>query len=75
MNGELNRSGFETDPLFALKIPKECEGVPPEILNPRTSASNEKDYQERALKLAADFKKNFKQFEKDVSKEVLTSIP
>jgi phosphoenolpyruvate carboxykinase (ATP) len=72
---ELNDSAFETDPLFGFKIPKECPGLPSEILNPRESVSDQKDYQERALKLAADFKDNFKQFEKEVPPGVLASIP
>lgn len=56
-------------------IPKACEGVPSRILNARNSTSDKARYQEQARKLAADFKENFKQFEDDVSKEVLDAMP
>jgi len=56
-------------------IPKACKGVPPEILNPRNSTSNREKYEERAKKLALGFKENFKQFEHDVSKEILDAMP
>ncbi|MFC1885058.1 phosphoenolpyruvate carboxykinase (ATP) [Thermodesulfobacteriota bacterium] len=75
LSGELKDADYEVDPLFGLKIPKACTGVPSEILNPQESASDEKDYQKRALKLASDFKENFKQFENEVTKEVLESMP
>ena len=75
LNGRLEKVEFEKDPLFGLMIPKACEGIPSEILNPRNSTSDKVRYEERAGKLAADFKKNFKEFENDVSKEVLATMP
>jgi len=75
LNGSLNQGEFEKDPLFGFVIPKACKGVPSEILNPRSSKSDEGGYEERAKKLAADFKENFKLFENDVSREVLDAMP
>jgi len=75
LNGALDQGEFERDPLFGFMIPKSCEGVPREILNPRHFTSDRARYEERASKLAADFKENFKQFEDNVSKEVLDSMP
>jgi len=75
LNGALDRGEFERDPLFGFMIPKACEGVPSRILNARNSTSDKARYQEQARKLAADFKENFKQFEDDVSKEVLDAMP
>ena len=56
-------------------ITKSCEGVPAEVLNPRSSTKDKARYEERVRKLVANFKGNFKQFENNVSKEVLDSIP
>jgi phosphoenolpyruvate carboxykinase (ATP) len=75
LNGALDQGEFERDPLFGFMIPKACEGVPSEILNPRNSTSDKARYEERARKLAGDFKENFKVFEDDVSKEVLDAMP
>jgi phosphoenolpyruvate carboxykinase (ATP) len=75
LNGALDQGEFERDPLFGFMIPKACEGVPREILNPRNFTPDTARYEERASKLAADFKENFKQSEDDVSKEVLDSMP
>jgi phosphoenolpyruvate carboxykinase (ATP) len=62
LSGALDREEFERDPIFGFMIPKACEGVPSEILNPRSCTSDKDRYEERAKKLAADFKKNFTQF-------------
>ncbi|MCK4790425.1 MAG: phosphoenolpyruvate carboxykinase (ATP), partial [Desulfobacteraceae bacterium] len=75
LNGALDMGEFERDPLFGFMIPKACEGVPQTILNPRDSAADKVRYEERARKLAVDFKENFKQFKNDVSKEVLGAMP
>jgi len=74
LNGALDQGGFERDPLFGFMIPKACEGVPSEILNPRNSTSDRARYEDRARKLEVDFRENFKLFESDVSKEVLDVI-
>ena len=75
LNGALDKAEFERDPLFGFMIPKACEGIPSRILNPRNSTSNIARYEERARKLAADFKENFKLFEGDVSREILDAMP
>jgi phosphoenolpyruvate carboxykinase (ATP) len=74
LNGTLDQGELEKDPLFGFMIPKACKGVPSEILNPRRSTFDKGGYEERAKKLAAEFKENFKQFENDVSREVLDSM-
>lgn len=75
LNGALERGAFEKDPLFGFMIPKACEGVPNELLNPKNSASDKSQYEARARKLANDFKENFKQFKDQVSREVLDAMP
>ncbi len=75
LDGSLDKGEFERDPVFGIMIPKTCAGVPPETLNPRDSTSDREKYEERARKLALDFKENFKQFENDVSSDILDVMP
>lgn len=75
LSGQLDQAGYERDPLFGFLIPKNCDGVPPHILNPRAAARDVAGYAERAKKLAADFKKNFKTFEKDAPNDVAAVMP
>jgi phosphoenolpyruvate carboxykinase (ATP) len=75
LNGALDKGEFERDPLFGFMTPKACEGVPHEMLNPRNATSDKARYEQRARKLAADFKENFRQFKNDASKGVLDSMP
>ena len=73
LTGDLDQTETVIDPLFKFAVPMACEGVPSEILNPRTAAPDRKQYDERARKLSDDFKKNFKQFEGEVTKDILDS--
>ena len=70
LNGSLEDAEFERDPFFGFMVPKTCEGVPPEILIPRTSSPDQAQYEERARKLVKDFQGNFKKFEKEVPTEI-----
>ncbi|MFZ0451553.1 MAG: phosphoenolpyruvate carboxykinase (ATP) [Desulfatiglandaceae bacterium] len=75
LTGQLDQAEYERDSIFGFLVPKSCDGVPPEVLNPRASARDTAAYDERAGKLAADFKKNFKAFEKDTPSEVANIMP
>lgn len=59
LNGSLEKVEYITDSLFHLNIPKTCPEVPSEILNPINTWANKEEYQKAALKLAAEFAKNF----------------
>ncbi|MDY7035968.1 MAG: phosphoenolpyruvate carboxykinase (ATP) [Thermodesulfobacteriota bacterium] len=74
LNGSLDRGEYRKDPIFGIMIPRECEAVPSGILDPRESTSDRARYEDRAKKLASDFRKNFKQFENDVSGEILDTL-
>jgi phosphoenolpyruvate carboxykinase (ATP) len=74
LSGALEHGEFDRDPVFGFQIPRTCEGVPSEVLNPRADASQMAQYEGRAKKLAEDFKENFKQFEKDAPKEIKAGI-
>ncbi len=62
LDGTLDGEEFERDPLFGFMIPRACTGVPSEILNPRNFTTDKQRYEDRAKKLAHDFRKNFEQF-------------
>jgi phosphoenolpyruvate carboxykinase (ATP) len=62
-------------PGFGFLIPKACNNIPSELLNPWNSSPSRTVYEERSKKLASRFKENFKQFEKDVSRSVLEAAP
>ena len=61
LNGDLDadKTEYEVHPVFNLKMPKACPGVPNEILNPRNTWEDQAAYDEAALKLRDMFRKNF----------------
>jgi phosphoenolpyruvate carboxykinase (ATP) len=62
LNGELDRAGFVTDPIFQVSVPLSCPGVPDEVLQPRKTWSDPSAYDAQARKLAALFATNFARF-------------
>jgi phosphoenolpyruvate carboxykinase (ATP) len=75
LSGKLANSEFNPHPVFGLSMPKTCEGVPSEILNPKNTWSNQNDYDQKANELAAAFLENFKQFESFADDEILKTLP
>lgn len=59
LNGDLDQVETETHPVFNLKMPKSCPGVPDEILNPRNTWADKAAYDATAEKLRGMFQKNF----------------
>lgn len=64
-DGNMNNVEYQEHPVFGLFMPKTCQGVPSEILNPINLWADKEDYNAKANKLAAAFDSNFKQFEID----------
>ncbi len=52
---------YEQHPVFNLKVPKSCPGVPSEILDPRSTWADKAAYDEQAGKLRDMFRKNFEE--------------
>lgn len=75
LSGSLKDVVYETDPVFGLRIPQSCPGVPEEVLNPRNTWKDPAAYDQQAQKLAAMFQENFKQFADGVPAEVLDAGP
>jgi len=66
LNGELDKTGYETDPIFNVQVPKACPGVPDEVLSPRkmwAKEAGEAAYEATANDLAARFEKNFEKYD------------
>ncbi|MGO8671269.1 MAG: phosphoenolpyruvate carboxykinase (ATP) [Capsulimonadaceae bacterium] len=63
MSGALNDVPMMTDPVFGLRYPTACPGVPPELLQPRTSWQDSAAYDAASRDLAARFIENFKKFQ------------
>ena len=75
INGQLKEAYFDTHPVFGLSYPTSCPGVPDTILDPARTWSNEEAYCRQAVKLANAFKENFKNYEKEVSEEIMEGAP
>ena len=75
LNGSLNRVDSRKEPSFGLNIPSECEGVPTEVLDPRSTWKNKQSYDNQANSLVNRFHDNFTQFEPHVTNEVREAAP
>jgi phosphoenolpyruvate carboxykinase (ATP) len=75
LEGRFDEIPFVTEPFFGLSIPVTCPGVPERILSPRQTWPDAERYDETARLLAGEFRKNFRQFEALVGKEVAGVIP
>lgn len=75
LEGKLDNVEFETDPNFGLKVPKSCEGVPSEVLNPKETWKDKDAYDKMAKKLAKMFVDNFKEYESETENEIAAAGP
>ena len=75
LDGKLNEVPTTTDPVFGLKVPVECPGVPTEVLDPRNTWNDRQAYDQQARKLAQQFEDNFRKYADDVADAVRTAGP
>jgi phosphoenolpyruvate carboxykinase (ATP) len=75
LTGELLKSAFVADPVFGFDVPKSCEGVPANILDPSGSWPNKEIYMQKYKQLASRFIENFKKFESGCPPEVAKAGP
>jgi phosphoenolpyruvate carboxykinase (ATP) len=73
--GQLSDAPTEKDPFFGFNVVTSCEGVPAEMLLPRTSWTDKEAYDAAAKKLATLFIENFKKYEAGVESDVLAAGP
>lgn len=62
LNGDLEKAGYELDPIFNVLVPKSCPNVPDEFLNQRALWKDDAAYEATAKDLAARFVKNFQKY-------------
>jgi phosphoenolpyruvate carboxykinase (ATP) len=70
-SGELADAAGVVEPMFGLRVPQSCTGVPSAILNPRTTWANPAAYDNTARKLAGLFVENFREYTDQASEGVL----
>jgi len=75
LNGELERVEFKADPIFGLHMPMSCPHVPENILNPKNTWSDPKNYEAKAKVLAQSFIENFEQFADAADEEIKNAAP
>ena len=74
LEGQLDGIKCVNHEIFNLMIPKEVPGIPSEILNPKDSWKDKKEYDKKARSLTKMFKENIKKF-KEISDEVRNAGP
>jgi phosphoenolpyruvate carboxykinase (ATP) len=62
ISGEIDQAEMIEHPIFHVRMPTSCPGVPSEVLSPRETWPDPQDYDIQAHKLAELFKQNFSQF-------------
>ena len=75
LNGKLARVPAQPDPVFRVLVPQSCDGVPPEVLQPRKTWLDRAAYDRAAHELAGRFEENFKRFAPIVDPEVREAGP
>lgn len=75
LEGKLNDVEYEQHPIFGLHMPKECPGVPSEMLDPMNTWLQKGAYISKAIQLAHSFHLNFDKFINQASKEIMEGGP
>jgi phosphoenolpyruvate carboxykinase (ATP) len=75
LSGALDDVPMRTDPVFGVEVPTAVDGVPSELLEPRTTWSDAAAFDVQADKLAAMFHDNFQRFEDLVPEDVRSAGP
>ncbi len=75
LTGALRGVPMHEDPIFGVQVPESCPGVPPEVLQPRSTWSDPAAYDDQARRLAGMFVENFKSLAPGLAEEVRTAGP
>lgn len=75
LEGKLSTVDFEQHDVFRVAMPKVCDGVPTEVLNPRNTWTDKDAYDQQATHLANLFLKNFEKFAEGANEEILNGAP
>ncbi len=75
LDGSLNNSPMRIDERFGFEVPMECEGVPSEILDVKSTWNKPEDYDSAAEDLVSLFQENFEMFSDDADASVIAAGP
>jgi len=75
LDGDLLKVEYQKDPVFGFDVPKTCEGVPSNVLDPANTWPSRDDYYRKYDALAARFIENFKLMMDHCPESVLESGP
>lgn len=75
LEGKLDNVEFEKHEVFGFDIPKSCDNVPSELLNPRNTWKDKNSYDAKANELADKFNSNFEKFKEFANDEILAAAP
>lgn len=75
LEGQLQGVDFEEHPIFGLFMPKYCQGVPSEILDPMNTWLQKGAYVSKAIQLAHSFHINFDKFINQANDETMHGAP
>lgn len=75
LEGQLDAVEYQKDPIFGLSFPLSVPGVPSAVLDPKSTWEDHAAYDEKAMKLAAAFRAEFKKYEDFASEEILAAAP
>lgn len=73
--GELANAEFRIDPNFGVAVPTSIDGIPSEVLDPRSTWADSMAYDDKAADLASMFIENFQQYADGVTDEVRAAGP
>ncbi|MHA2365464.1 MAG: phosphoenolpyruvate carboxykinase (ATP) [Candidatus Hodarchaeales archaeon] len=75
LTGKLKEIEYIKDSIFGFSVPKTCDGVPSNVLDPKSTWSDEKAYWNKYRQLALLFVENFKKFLDVCPEELLEAGP
>jgi len=75
LSGQLNEVAYETSSTFGLRMPRNCPGVPDELLNPRETWDDKSAYDKKAQELAGYFNDNFEKYADFANEEIRGAAP
>ena len=73
--GKLDHGDYAVDPVFKLRYPKHCDGVPPELLDPASAWADKAEFARIQADLAGRFAANFTKYADRVSDAVAAQGP
>ena len=73
LNGAINKAPTKKIPYFNFEVPTQLEGVATNILDPRDTYANPKDWETKAIDLANRFNKNFVKYEGNAAGKALVA--